>query len=114
MKIIDVQSFPVYAEAKTAISGYLPYEEDLAKKVRKGYASCFVKVTTDEGETGFGEGLVREVPQATAQIIDKLLKGIVVGKDPMDVEVIWEEMFSPLKQGGILKAISWKLCQASI
>jgi L-alanine-DL-glutamate epimerase-like enolase superfamily enzyme len=103
MKIVDVQAYPVYAEAKTAISGYLPYEDDLAKKVRKGYSSCFVKVSTDEGETGFGESLVREVPQATAQIIDKLLKGIVVGKDPMDIEVLWEEMFSTLKTRGHLK-----------
>jgi len=103
MKIVDVQAYPVYAEAKTAISGYLPYEEDLAKKVRKGYASCFVKVTTDEGEIGFGESLVRETPQATAQIIEKLLKRVIVGKDPLDIEVLWEEMFSTLKTRGHLK-----------
>ncbi|MGQ9781055.1 MAG: mandelate racemase/muconate lactonizing enzyme family protein [Nitrososphaeria archaeon] len=103
MKIVDVKAYPVYAEAKTAISGYLPYENELAKVVRKGYAACFVKVVTDEGSFGFGESLVREVPQATAEIVERLLKKIVVGKDPQDIEVLWEEMFSTLKTRGHTK-----------
>jgi len=103
MEIVDVLAYPVYAEAKTPISGYLPYEEELGKKVRRGYSACFVKVVTDEGAYGFGESLVREVPQATAQIVEKLLKRIIVGKNPLDVEVLWEEMFSALKTRGHLK-----------
>lgn len=103
MKIVDVKAYPVYAEARTAISGYLPYQDELAKAVRRGYAACFVKVTTDEGSFGFGESLVREVPQATSQVVEGLLKKIVVGKDPEDIEVLWEEMFSTLKTRGHTK-----------
>jgi L-alanine-DL-glutamate epimerase-like enolase superfamily enzyme len=103
LKIVEVLAYPVYAVAKSAISGYLPYEEELVSKVRRGYTSCFVKVITDEGLFGFGESLVREVPQATAKIIENLLKPIVVGKDPFEVEVLWEEMFSALKTRGHYK-----------
>lgn len=103
MEILDVVAYPVYSETKTPISGYLPYEEELGEKVRRGYSACFVKVVTDEGVCGFGESLVREVPQATAQIIGKLLKPIILRKDPLDVEVLWEEMFSALKTRGHYK-----------
>ncbi len=103
MKIVDVLAYPVYAEAKTPISGYLPYEEEIGEKIRKGYSACFVKVSTDEADYGFGESLVREAPQATAQVVENLLKRIIVGKNPLDVEVLWEEMFSTLKTRGHLK-----------
>jgi len=103
MKIVDVKTYPVYASASTAISGYLPYEEKLSSKIRRGYASCFVKVVADNGEYGFGESLVREVPQATAEIIDRLLKPIVIEKDPLEIEVLWEHMFSALKTRGHTK-----------
>ncbi len=103
MKIIDVKTYPVYASASTAISGYLPYGEKLSSKIRRGYASCFVKVVADNGEYGFGESLVREAPQATALIIDKLLKTIIIEKDPLETEVLWEQMFSTLNTRGHTK-----------
>jgi len=103
MKIVDVVAYPVYSEAKTPVSGYLPYQEELGKKVRKGYSACFVKVVTNDGMCGFGESLVREVPQAAAEVIEKLLKQIILGKHPLDVEVLWEEMFSALKTRGHYK-----------
>lgn len=103
MKIADVQAYPVYARALTEISGYLPQSEDLGEKVRKGYASCFIKIVTDEDLFGYGESLVREVPQATAVIVEELLKPIIINKDPLDTEVLWEQMFSALKTRGHYK-----------
>jgi len=103
MKVVDVLAYPVYAAANTPISGYLPHEEKLGTKVRTGYSACFVKVVTDEGIYGLGESLVREVPQATALVVEKLLKRIIVGRNPLEVEVLWEEMFSALKTRGHLK-----------
>ncbi|MEM2429529.1 MAG: mandelate racemase/muconate lactonizing enzyme family protein, partial [Nitrososphaerales archaeon] len=103
MKIVDIVVYPLYAEAKSAISGYLPYENELGKKIRKGYSACFVKVISDEGLFGYGESLTREVPQATAKIIEKLLKPIIIGKDPLDIDVLWEMMFSTLKTRGHYK-----------
>ncbi|MCS7115936.1 MAG: mandelate racemase/muconate lactonizing enzyme family protein [Nitrososphaerota archaeon] len=103
MKIVDILVYPLYAEAKGAISGYLPYGDELSKKVRKGYSACFVKVVSDEGLFGYGESLTREVPQATAKIIEKLIKPIIIGKDPLEIEVLWEMIFSALKTRGHYK-----------
>lgn len=99
-KIVDILVYPVYSEATSAISGYLPFQKSLEKTVRRGYSSCFVKVISEDGLYGFGECWVREVPQATAEIVRRLLKNIVVGKSPFDTEVLWEEMFASLKNRG--------------
>ncbi|MCX8188471.1 MAG: mandelate racemase/muconate lactonizing enzyme family protein [Nitrososphaeria archaeon] len=99
-RIVDVLVYPVYSEASSAISGYLPFQKSLEKTVRRGYASCFVKVIADDGLYGFGECWVREVPQATAEIVRRLLKNIVIGKSPLETEVLWEEMFASLKNRG--------------
>jgi D-arabinonate dehydratase/D-galactarolactone cycloisomerase len=103
MKIVDVLAYPVYVEANKPISGYLPLETELGKKVRRGYSACFVKVITDDGTYGFGESLVREVPQATAQVVESLLKRIIVGQNPLETDVLWEEMFGALKTRGHYK-----------
>jgi len=99
-KIKDVIAYPVYAEASSAISGYLPFSGTLEGAVRRGYSSCFVKVVTEDGLQGFGECWVREVPQATAAIVERLLKKVVLGRDPLETEVLWEEMFATLKNRG--------------
>lgn len=100
MKIVDVKAYPLLAPREEVISGYLPYSETLSKTVRRAYASCFVKVLTDEEVAGVGESIVREVPEATAAIVERLLKPIVVGSDPFDVEVLWERMFNALRTRG--------------
>jgi D-arabinonate dehydratase/D-galactarolactone cycloisomerase len=88
MKIVDVLAYPVYVEANKPI---------------RGYSACFVKVITDDGAYGFGESLVREVPQATAQVVESLLKRIIVGQNPLETDVLWEEMFGALKTRGHYK-----------
>jgi D-arabinonate dehydratase/D-galactarolactone cycloisomerase len=54
---------------------------------------------------------VREVPEATAAIIEKLLRPLLVGKDPFDVDVLWEMMYATLRtrghnRGYLVEAIS--------
>jgi D-arabinonate dehydratase/D-galactarolactone cycloisomerase len=107
MRIIDVKALPLLApRPETGIrhaDHYLPYWDSLSKTgVRGHYVSCFVEVHTDEGITGIGECTVREVPRAHAQIIEELLKPILIGNDPFDVEVLWERMFATLRTRGHL------------
>src|SRR5437879_6304791 len=83
------------------LSGYLPYRESLGQIVRKAWVSCFVKVITDEeGVYGTGESLAREVPEATAAIIERLLRPVIVGRDPREIEVLWELMYGTLRTRG--------------
>jgi D-galactarolactone cycloisomerase len=100
LKITDVVAIPLRVPQKGDLSGYLPYRESLGRIVRNAWVSCFVKVITDEGVHGTGESLAREVPEATAAIIEKLLKPVLVGRDPRDTEVLWELMYGALRTRG--------------
>ena len=58
-----------------------------------------VEIRTDEGITGWGDCYG---PAAVARtIVDTLLKPSVIGKDPFDVEVIWEALYNKVKDYGL-------------
>ena len=60
--------------------------------------TCLVEVETDEGITGWGECYG---PSAVAKaFIDTQLAPQTVGKDPFDVEVIWEHLYNRIKDYG--------------
>lgn len=62
--------------------------------------TVIVKITTDDGLVGWGEAKAPVAPQATKQIIDLLLKDIVMGEDPHDVVVLWERMYAGMRVRG--------------
>ena len=55
-------------------------------------STTLVKVTTDDGLVGWGEG-------AAASLIDGLLAPLLIGQDPMDRAGLWERMFHALYNG---------------
>ena len=55
-------------------------------------STALVKVTTDDGLVGWGEG-------AAADLIDGLLAPLLIGQDPMDRTGLWERMFHALYNG---------------
>ena len=55
-------------------------------------STTLVKVTTDAGLVGWGEG-------AAAGLIDGLLAPLLIGQDPMDRAGLWERMFHALYNG---------------
>ena len=64
----------------------------------------FVRIYTDEGLVGIGECFRRQ-PVITKTIIDSILKPVLVGKDPLDTEVRWQDMAragSALEIGGAI------------
>ena len=111
MKIKEVTAVPVRAPQTGPVSGHLPYGKELSKFIRTGYTSCFVKIESDDGVVGVGESLVREVPEATAAIIEKLLRPILLGNSIYDIDVLWERMYATMRtrghtRGYLLEAIS--------
>jgi D-galactarolactone cycloisomerase len=65
----------------------------------KTKGALVVEVRTDEGITGWGDCYG---PAAVCKaIVDTLLKPSVVGKDPFDVEVIWEALYNKVKDYGL-------------
>jgi L-alanine-DL-glutamate epimerase-like enolase superfamily enzyme len=63
-----------------------------------------VEIRTDTGLVGWGEGLARYAPTAHADIVERLLRPLLVGEDPTEVERLWQRMFRVYtgKSGGVL------------
>jgi L-alanine-DL-glutamate epimerase-like enolase superfamily enzyme len=75
------------------------------------FSATLVEVVTDDGLVGVGECIVRRAPQVTKAVVDHLLVPIITGRDPHDVEGLWDEMFQALRgwghyRGFVLEAIS--------
>src|SRR4030095_10685672 len=62
--------------------------------------TVLVRVTTDDGIVGWGEAKAPVAPQATKQIIDLLLKDIVLDADPRDTTLLWERMYAGMRVRG--------------
>ena len=62
--------------------------------------TCIVKVTTDEGITGWGEAKAPVAPQAAQTIVEQLLAPIVLGQDPFDIQLLWEKMYASMRLRG--------------
>ena len=68
-------------------------------------STMIVEIVTDEGISGWGESLCHglQPPEIAASFIEFCFKPLLLGRDPFDVEVLWEEMYSatrPFGQGG--------------
>lgn len=85
----------------------LPFQND-AQKPFRFFSWLVIKITTDEGIVGIGNaGLC---PDITQQIIDKKLKPLLIGENPMNSEYHFARMFRSTiaygRKGAVLAAIS--------
>lgn len=64
------------------------------------FETTFVKVTTDEGVTGWGECLAPVVPQVTASIVNDLLAENVVGADALAHAEIRSRLYGLMRDRG--------------
>jgi D-galactarolactone cycloisomerase len=94
MKIIDV-----FTHVLTA-----PLDEPFAYSQAwvKERSSMIIEIITDEGVIGWGESLCHggHPPEIAASFVEFCFKPILVGRDPFDVEVLWEEMYNRSRQFG--------------
>ncbi len=126
MKITQVEAFALrvpnptsqpYWGSKAWASGTpAPWEECPPRwRMRAAYSetlnTVIVKVTTDTGLVGFGEAKAPVAPEATREIVRGLLAPCVLGVDPLDIDVLWERMYSTMRlrahqSGFLLEALS--------
>jgi D-galactarolactone cycloisomerase len=64
------------------------------------FYAAIVEVKTDDGLVGIGECIVRRAPEVVTTIVERLLAPLVVGRDPWDVEGLWDEMLALLRRWG--------------
>jgi D-galactarolactone cycloisomerase len=67
-----------------------------------------LKVTTDTGLVGWGEAFGPAL--VNKQLIDNVYAPLVIGRDPFDSEVIWEDLYNKLRDHGqkgvVIEALS--------
>jgi D-galactarolactone cycloisomerase len=74
-------------------------------------SAMVVEVKTDEGISGWGESLCHglQPPEIAASFVESCFKPMLIGRDPFDVEVLWEETYNrtrPFGGGAAVNAIS--------
>jgi D-arabinonate dehydratase len=85
MKITGIQAIPLHIPQKLRYA--------LSSSFSTASSDCvLVKVFTDEGITGYGE-VFRFKPVAISAFVDEVLKPILVGQNPMHVEMLWDLMY---------------------
>jgi D-galactarolactone cycloisomerase len=91
MKIIDVKTYVLRCEVEepfTSARGWWYTTKN----------AMLVKVVTDAGIEGWGEAY--GPPRVSQAVVDSLLRDQVVGHDPFHAEVLWEKMYSRIKDYG--------------
>lgn len=59
-----------------------------------------VKITTDDGVIGWGEAQAPLVPEVLETIIQRLFKPFYIGRDPFDVDVLWNMAYRGVHERG--------------
>jgi len=100
MGISDVKTYPLRAHLDEPFGFSQNWYHD-----RTG---VLVQILTDEEIIGWGETYGPSKPVCT--IIEDVLKPMIIGEDPFDVEVLWERMYHSTKpygqKGIVIQAIS--------
>lgn len=73
-----------------------PYRTFFSSKVQ----TLFVEIVAADGTVGVGECQSPVVPEAAESIVHNLLAPMLVGRDPGDVQVLWDEMYSGMRERG--------------
>ena len=130
MSIAKVEAIPARIRRDEAYLGALP---EAAKSggyfTRPPYRAlysthfetCFIKLTTVDGAVGWGEALAPVAPETVSVIVEQLLAPVLLGQDPLKVNVHWHVMYDLMRERGyyggfMLDAISacdtalWDLC----
>ncbi len=75
-------------------------------------SATLVEVTTDAGPVGWGEAFAQglEAPEISAAAIEHALQPLLLGADPLDIEVLWHRMYHRTRdfgrKGSLAAAIS--------
>ncbi|MFZ4451550.1 mandelate racemase/muconate lactonizing enzyme family protein [Salibacterium aidingense] len=110
MHITNIEVFPVkidkgiiYLGESSGLKGadkdyYLrpEYRSFYSKKLE----SLLVKVSTSDGTYGWGECLAPVAPEVPAAIVQTLFSSFLIGKNPLQVEVIWNELYDSMRERG--------------
>jgi len=101
MKITRVEAISLYVRIEDEIDApvAVPHAADLTDVIFSGYRATLVRIETDIGLTGVGECMVRLAPTATRAVVEDIAS-LLIGRDPLDREAIWELLFGVMMNRG--------------
>jgi D-galactarolactone cycloisomerase len=62
--------------------------------------TCIVKITTEDGTFGWGEGHAPLGPRATRAVVEDVLAPLLVGQDALAIDRHWERMYGSMRLRG--------------
>src|SRR3712207_975596 len=83
MKITEVSTTVLH------VPGELGFQDTTIRHRGSGRGALFVHIKTDEGREGLGLGTV----PASRGLIEETLAPLLIGRDPLNHEMLWEDMF---------------------
>ena len=87
MRITEIKAVPV--------SFRVPEGQNVTLAIGRAVKrdAVLVKISTNEGITGWGEAHHGRCPGAIAKLIDSTMSELVLGADPLDVNKIWAKVY---------------------
>jgi galactonate dehydratase len=67
--------------------------------------ALLVRIETTDGRVGWGEALAPVVPEAIGEIVARLIRPLILGADPCDVEVLWNRLYDAMRVRGHLTGL---------
>lgn len=62
--------------------------------------TCLVKITADDGTVGWGEAHAPLGPRATKAVVEDVLRPLLIGADPLAIDLLWERMYGSMRLRG--------------
>ncbi len=111
MRIVSIQSYALRIPPAASDSGggrgkveeygdYTIAADAWTSIYSRNHETCLVRLETDDGLVGWGEGQAPVAPRATAAIVEELCAPLLLGRDPFDVEYIWYRLYSAMRERG--------------
>jgi L-alanine-DL-glutamate epimerase-like enolase superfamily enzyme len=101
MKITQIEAFALRFPKNDDIpNAYTIADGDWRSIYSNMHETMVVRITTDEGLVGYGEGQSPVSPGTSKIIVEDLCRPILIGADPFDVEYLWQKMYSAMRERG--------------
>jgi D-galactarolactone cycloisomerase len=62
--------------------------------------TCLIKITTSDGQVGWGEAHAPIGARATKLVVEDILAPLLIGQDPLAIERHWERMYGSMRLRG--------------
>ena len=106
MKIADVRAFPLrIGKSEEASRAGGDYRVDHSRSITiysPHHETTVIRIETDNGIIGWGEAQSPVSPNTTATIVRELVRPLVMGRDPFDIEAIWTCNYDAMRERGHL------------